>query len=287
MPSAAGGPWDPIARTLAERLSATLGQPFFVENVSGATGMIGMSRVARSTDGHSLGVMFMPHVLIPSLFKQVTYDLHRDLVPVTQTHWTYNILVVHPDVPARTVDELLALVRKSPGKLSFASGGIGTPAHVMGEFFKQRSNTYIVHIPYRGPAALVQGLVAGQTELGFASAAATIPLVRSGRLRALAVTSPSRLEALPDVPSFAEVGFKDFDVRDWSGIVAPTSLPRAAIEPLSRAIGQVLADGALVDRMRQMGIYVNSQGPQPFAALIRIEFEKWREVIQRANIEVA
>ncbi|MGV3569931.1 MAG: Bug family tripartite tricarboxylate transporter substrate binding protein [Ramlibacter sp.] len=286
VPSAAGGPWDPIARHLAERLGAELGQPFIVENKSGATGMIGMDAVAKAGDGHTLGVIFLPHALMPSLFARVPFDLERDLVPVAQTHWTYNMLVVHPSVPARDVRELVALARSRPGKLSLASGGNGSPAHVMGEYFKQLSGSHILHLPYRGPLAALQDLVGGQTDMMFASINAAIPHVKSGRLRALAVTSDRRLATIPEVTTFAEVGFPRFDVRDWSGIVAPRSVPAEAIGDLHAIIARALAEPGVADRFAQMGLYVNTVAPQPFGHFIRAETARWGSIVKTAGIRI-
>ncbi len=286
VPSAAGGPWDPIARHLADRLGAAFGQPFIVENKSGATGMIGMDAVAKTTDGHTLGVMFLPHALMPALFARIPYDLARDIVPVAQTHWTYNVLVVHPSVAARDIPSLIALARSKPGKLSYASGGNGTPAHVMGESFKQLTGTYILHLPYRGPLLALQDLVGGQTDMMFASAAAAIPHIQSGRLRALATTSPQRLPALPEVPTFAQAGHPRFDVRDWSGIVAPQSVPRDAIGRLNAEIGKALAEPGVVARFAQMGLDVQTGTPQAFGDLVRREVVRWGDVVRKAGIRI-
>lgn len=286
LPSAPGGPWDPLTRLLAERLAPVFGQAFIVENRSGATGMLGMDMVAKANDGHTLGVIFMPHVLTPSLFKKTPYDILRDVVPVTQTQWSYNLLVVHPSVPVRTLAELEAYARQRPGKLTLVSGGVGSPAHVMGEYFKQLTKTYIVHVPYRGPVAALQDLIGGQAELMFANATAAAPHVRSGRLRAIAVTAPQRLDALPEVPTFAEAGQPRFDVRDWAGIVASPSVPSAVIARLGEEIGKVLADPAVIDRFRQMGIFLHGSDREALAGLMRSESQKWREVIRSANIQI-
>lgn len=286
VPSAAGSPWDPLTRLLADRLGQVYGQPFFVENRSGATGTIGMNTVAKDTDGHTLGVIFMPHVLVPSLFKTQTYDILKDVAPVAQTQWSYNVLVTHPSVSAGSVDEFVAMVRQRPGRLTLASGGNGTPAHVMGEYFKQVTKTYLVHIPYRGPVAALQDLVGGQVDMMFAAAAPAIAQVRAGRLKAIAVTSPTRLAALPDVPTFAEAGYPRFDVRDWAGIVASPSVPTDAIGRLNEEILKLLAEPAVQQRFAQMGLTLHGSSPAELAGLMRSETEKWRQVIQTAGIKL-
>ena len=286
VPSAPGSPWDPLARLLAERLAPLFGQAFIVDNRSGATGTLGMDVVAKATDGHTLGVIYMPHVLTPSLFQRMPYDILRDVVPVTQTQWSYNVLVVNPSLPVKTLAELQAYARQRPGKLTMVSGGNGSPAHVMGEYFKQLTKTYIVHVPYRGPVAALQDLIGGQAELMFANSTAAVPHVRSGRLRAIAVTAPQRLAALPEVPTFAEAGQPRFDVRDWAGIVASTSVPGEVITKLGEEIGKVLAEPAVVERFRQMGVFLQGSNREDLATLMRNETRKWGEVIRSAGIQI-
>lgn len=286
VPSAAGSPWDPLTRLLADRLAPVFGQAFYVDNRSGATGVLGMDIVAKSTDGLTLGVIFMPHVLTPSLFRKTPYEILRDVVPVTQTQWSYNVLVVNPSLPVKTLDELVSHARQRPGRLTMVSGGNGTPAHVMGEYFKQLSGTYIVHVPYRGPVAALQDLIGGQADLMFANTTAAVPQLLAGRLRAIAVTSPQRLQALPEVPTFVELGQPRFDVRDWAGIVASPSVPADAIARLNLEIGKVLADPAVVDRFRQMGVYLQPSSSEALGRLMRSEMHKWGEVIRVAGIRV-
>lgn len=286
VPSAAGSPWDPMARHLADRLAKAFGQPFVVENKSGATGVIGMDLVAKTADGHTLGVMFMPHTLVPSLFRRMPYDTLKDLVPVSQTQWTYNVLMVRPSLEARDMPGLVALARRNPGKLSYSSGGNGTPAHLMGEYFKQLTGTFILHVPYRGPVAALQDLIGGQSDMMFASVAAAAPHIKSGRLRAIAVTSGERLEALPEVPTFAQAGFPKFEVRDWAGIVAPTSIPTDAVARLNAEVVKALSEPGLAQGFAQMGIYLHTGTPQDFGALVRSEIPKWSEVVRKSGIRI-
>ncbi len=286
VPSAAGSPWDPLTRHLAERFSKAFDQTFYVENRSGGTGMIGMDQVAKSLDGHSLGVMFMPHAVLPSIVARMPYDTLKDLVPIGQTQWTYNVLVVRNDVPASSVAELMAHVKKNPGKLIYSSGGNGSPAHLMGEYLKQLTGSFILHVPYRGPVAALQGLIGEQSDMMFASLASALPHIRSGRLRALAVTATQRLEVLPDVPTFAQAGLDQFDVRDWAGLVGPASLPAAAVQRLNAELVAALAEPGLASRFAQMGVYLQSSTSQAFADWIRREIPKWGEVVRRSNIRM-
>lgn len=284
--SAAGSPWDPMARHLADRLAQRYGQPFVVENRSGATGLIGMDLVAKTTDGHTLGVMFMPHTVLPALHAKMPYDTRADLVPVAQTQWTYNVLVTRPDLGVASVPELVALARQRPGKLSYSSGGNGSPAHLMGEYLKQLTATFILHVPYRGPVNALQDLVGGRSDMMFASVAAAFPHVQSGRLRALAVTAAQPLDVLPGVPTFAAAGLDRFDVRDWAGIVAPRSLPAEAVAPLNTAIVQALAEPGVPERFAGMGVYLHTGTPAAFGQLIGAELPKWGSVVRQAGIRI-
>jgi tripartite-type tricarboxylate transporter receptor subunit TctC len=286
VPSAAGSPWDPIARHLADRLSRAFGQTFIVENRSGGTGLIGMDLVAKSSDAHTLGVMFLPHTVLPSLMAKMPYDTLKDLVPISQTQWTYNVLVVRSSMPVRDMNDLLTLARKSPGKLVYSSGGSGTPAHLMGEYFKQLSGTFILHVPYRGPVAALQDLVGEQTDMMFASLASALPHIRSGRLRPIAVTSAQRLEVLPETPTFSQAGFAQFDVRDWAGLGGPSSLPAEAVERLNSEVVKALAEPEVVQRFAQMGVYLQSSSASALGQWIRQEIPKWGEVVKRSNIKM-
>lgn len=286
VPSAAGSPWDPMARHLADRLGKVFGQPFYVENRSGGTGLLGMDQVAKSSDAHSLGIMFMPHTVLPALVAKMPYDTHRDLIPISQTQWTYNVLVVRNSMAARDMNELVTLARKSPGKLIYSSGGTGSPANLMGEYFKQLTGTFILHVPYRGPVAALQDLIGEQSDMMFASLAAALPHIRSGRLRPMAVTSAERLEVLPDTPTFAQAGFPQFDVRDWAGLVGPASLPAAVVERLNAEVAKALAEPGLAQRFAQMGVYLQTSTAAAFGDWVRREIPKWGEVVRRSNIRM-
>lgn len=286
VPSAAGSPWDPLARHLADRFSKAFGQPFVVENRSGGTGLIGMDQVAKSNDAHTLGVMFMPHAVLPSLVGKMPYDTLKDVVPISQTQWTYNVLVVRSTVLASNMAQLVDLVKKNPGKLIYGSGGNGSPAHLMGEYFKQLTGAFILHVPYRGPVAALQGLIGEQSDLMFASLASALPHIRSGRLRAMAVTSAERLDVLPDTPTFSQAGFSRFDVRDWAGLVGPSSLPAGAVDRLQAEVQAALSEPGLAQRFSQMGVYLQTSTASAFGDLVQREIPKWAEVVRRSNIRM-
>jgi tripartite-type tricarboxylate transporter receptor subunit TctC len=286
VPSAAGSPWDPLARHLADRLGKVFGQSFYVENRSGGTGLIGMDQVAKSSDAHTLGIMFMPHTVLPALVAKMPYDTLKDLVPIGQTQWTYNVLVVRSSMDVREMGDLVALARKSPGKLIYSSGGTGSPANLMGEYFKQLTGTFILHVPYRGPVAALQDLVGEQSDMMFASLASALPHIKSGRLRPIAVTSAERLEVLPDTPTFAQAGYPQFDVRDWAGLVGPASLPAGVVERLNAEVAKALAEPGLAQRFAQMGVYLQTSTSAAFGNWVRKEIPKWGEVVRRANIRM-
>lgn len=284
--SAAGSPWDPMARHLADRLGKAFGQPFYVENRAGGTGMIGMDALAKTSDGHSLAIMFMPHTVLPALMPRMPYDTLKDLVPIGQTQWSYNVLVVRSSLQVQTMADLVALVKASPGRLVYGSGGSGSPAHLMGEYFKQLTGSFILHVPYRGPMGALQDLVGGQIDLMFASLTAALPHIRSGRLRPLALTATARLDVLPDVPTFAQAGFAQFDVRDWAGLVGPSSLPASAVERINAEMVKALTEPGIAQRFAQMGIYVNTSSAGAFGELVRREIPKWGEVVRKSNIRM-
>jgi tripartite-type tricarboxylate transporter receptor subunit TctC len=271
---------------LADRLSKVFGQAFVVENRSGGTGLIGMDQVAKSVDGHTIGVMFLPHVVLPSLVPKMPYDTLKDLLPISQTQWTYNVLVVRSGVQIRDMGGLIAFAKSSPGKLIYSSGGSGSPAHLMGEYFKQLTNTFILHVPYRGPVAALQDLVGEQVDMMFASLASALPHIKSGRLHPIAVTASERLDVLPNVPTFAQVGYPQFDVRDWAGLVGPTSLTAATAERLNIEVVKALSEVGLDQKFAQMGIYLHTGTTSAFGELVRKETPKWAEVVRRANIKM-
>jgi tripartite-type tricarboxylate transporter receptor subunit TctC len=245
-----------------------------------------MDQVAKSSDAHTLGIMFMPHTVLPALVAKMPYDTLKDIVPISQTQWTYNVLVVRSNMPVRDVSGLMALARKSPGKLIYSSGGAGSPAHLMGEYFKQLTGTFILHVPYRGPVAALQDLMGEQVDMMFASLAAALPHIKSGRLRAIAVTAAEPLEALPGVPTFAQAGFPQFDVRDWAGLVGPSALQPAVVERLNAEVGKALTEAGLEQKFSQMGVYLQTSTVAGFGELVKKEIPKWADVARRSNIKM-
>jgi tripartite-type tricarboxylate transporter receptor subunit TctC len=282
-----GGPPDLLARWLAERLGPALGGAIVVENRSGAGGNIAMQATARSAaDGYTLVVAGQgPFALNPHMYAKPGYNPIADFAPITQIERGALLLAVNPQVPAHSVAELMALAIEKPGELNYGSPGTGTPPHLAGELFSRSANLKVVHVPYAGPSAAMLDLIAGRLTFTFGAVNVQLPQVKAGKIRALAVTSPARLEALPEVPTIAESGLPGFEYIGWLGIAAPAGTPVPIIERLQRAIAVIL----LTDEARR---YFASNGREPvastpvaFAAFIRAEHAKWGKVIRDSNIK--
>lgn len=285
-PSAPGSPPDVVARILADRLGAQLGQPFVVENRWGAIGTLGLAAVAKATpDGYTLGMFGMPHVVAPSLIPQLPYDTVRDLAPVAQVIWSSNILVVHNDAPWRSLADLIAAAKANPGRLSFASGGNAAPAHLAGESFKLAAGIDITHVPFKGTVPGVTAVLGRQVDMMFATTGVVAGHLKAGSLRGLATVAPSRLGAYPDVPTMSELGYARFDVRDWHGVVAPAATPRHIIARLAAELRKATSEPVVRERfIAAMYDPVDDSGPEQFGKLIRSELGKWAKVVREAGV---
>jgi tripartite-type tricarboxylate transporter receptor subunit TctC len=286
VPFAPGGSTDVVARILADKLGVELKQSFVVENRSGAGGNIGADAVAKaSPDGYTL-LMGTTGVLAINkyLYKEMPFDPERDLVPVSYTSLITNILVVNPQVPAKTVSELVALARAKPGALTFASSGAGSSTHLSAELFKSMAGVDILHVPYKGSSQAITDLMGGQVTMLFDNAPSSIPFVEQGKLRALAVTSTKRLPNLPDVPTLDEAGVKGYESLSWSGIMAPAGTPKRVIDKLNAAIEKILRDPDVKQRFASLGVEPVGGPPEAFSRHIRAESEKWARVVKTANI---
>ena len=286
VPFAPGGSTDVVARILADKLGADLKQSFVVENRAGAGGNIGADAVAKaSPDGYTL-LMGTTGVLAINkyLYKEMSFDPERDLVPVSYTSLITNILVVNPQVPAKTVSELVALARAKPGSLTFASSGAGSSTHLSAELFKSMAGVDILHVPYKGSSQAITDLMGGQVTMLFDNAPSSIPFVEQGKLRALAVTSTKRLPNLPDVPTLDEAGVKGYESLSWSGIMAPAGTPKRVIDKLNAAIEKILRDPDVKQRFASLGVEPVGGPPEAFSRHIRAESEKWARVVKTANI---
>lgn len=286
VPYPPGGTTDIVARLVAPKIGELIGQTIVIENRAGAGGTIGASYVTKAEpDGYTLLLGTPPdQVTAQFLTKQIAYSPARDFAPISLLVRGPNVLVVNPNVPARTLAEFVALARQQPGKLNFASAGKGNTSHLSGELFKARAGIDITHVPYRGNAPASQDLLAGHVQALFEAPAASLGNIREGRVRPLAVTSGQRLKTLPDVPTFAEAGIDGVEVYTWFSILAPAKTAPAIIARLNKAASDALADPAIRNRLEEMSFEVVGGAPDVLRKFIAEETVKWEKVIKDANI---
>jgi tripartite-type tricarboxylate transporter receptor subunit TctC len=285
VPFAAGGSTDITARLMGQWLSERLGQPFVTENRPGAGTNIGTEAVVRAPpDGYTLLLVGPPSAINATLYDKLNFNFIRDIAPVAGVIRVPNVMVVNPSVPAKTVPEFIAYAKTNPRKVNMASSGNGTSPHVAGELFKLMSGVDLVHVPYRGGAPALTDLIAGQVQVYFATTPASIEYIRAGTLRALAVTTAARSEALPDVPTVGEF-VPGYEASGWFGVGAPKSTPAEIIDKLNREINAGLADAKIKERLVDLGGTVLALSPAEFGKLIADETEKWGKVIRATNIK--
>jgi tripartite-type tricarboxylate transporter receptor subunit TctC len=286
VPSSAGGGTDIIARALGQKLSLALGQQFVVENRPGAGQMIGIELVARApADGYTLLMAASTLAINPIMYKKVSYDPVRDFAPITQAASLPNVLVVHPSMPVKSVAELIALAKREPGKLAYASAGVGTSPHMSVELLKHMAGIDMLHIPYKGTGPGVIDVLAGQVKVMTPNVLTALPHIKSGRLRALAVTSGKRTDALPGVPTIAEAGVPGYESVQWYGVLAPAGTPRDVVQRLYTEIAKALRSGDVRERLAADGAEPVGNTPEEFAAFIRAEIDKWAKVARAAGIQ--
>jgi tripartite-type tricarboxylate transporter receptor subunit TctC len=287
VPFPPGGIVDTVARQLQPRLQAALGQTIVVDNRGGAGGTLGVGEVARAApDGHTLVLVFDAFATYPLVYPRLGYDIQRDLQPVTQIASNPLVLVVNPAVPAQSLKELVALAKKSPGRLNFASVGAGSSNHLTGELFKSVSGTFITHIPYRGGGPAQQDLLGGQVELMFLSAVLAQPHVKAGKLRALAQTGAQRVPAYADTPTVAESGYPGFAVNSWVGLLAPAGTPRPIVERLQAEVKKILDSPDFAARLAAQGLSGIGNTPEQFAAALRGEQDKWARLVTERKLSL-
>jgi len=276
---------DTLCRTLASPLGELLGQPIVVENRTGAGGNIGMDVVAKApADGYTIGMGGIgPNAINPSVYAKMPFDPVRDFAPITFVASNINVLVVHPSVPARNVQELVAYAKANPGKLSFGSAGRGTSQHLAGELFKQLTGVEMTHVPYKGAGPAVSDLVGGQIPLMFVDISASLGHIRSGKLRALGVTTRERTPLL-DVPTLIEQGIPDFDVNAWFGLFAPARVPPEILARLNTESAKALRLPATRERLQSVGLSPAPDTPEEFAQFTRNELDRWAKVVKAAHI---
>ncbi|HZN22819.1 MAG TPA: tripartite tricarboxylate transporter substrate binding protein [Burkholderiales bacterium] len=286
VPFAAGGATDLLARELGQRLSERLGRPVVIDNRAGAGGVIGLDAAAKAApDGYTL-VMCSSSTLIlgPALGTKLPYDPVKSFTPLTEAADIPVVLVSHPSFPAHTLPELIRVAKAKPGQYSYASNGTGTTTHVAGELLKRVAGIDLVHVPYKGGGAAITDAIGGQVPLLLGAVSTPMPHIRSGKLRAIGVTSPKRLRELPDVPTFGEA-LPGFEVRQWFGVCAPAGLPKPLVSKLSGELMSVVGTLASNERVLRAGLEPMSSTPEKFAAYIRSELARWTQLLREMNIQ--
>jgi tripartite-type tricarboxylate transporter receptor subunit TctC len=285
---APGGPSDVLARILTKKMEETLKQPLVIDNRAGAGGSIAGTVVARAApDGYTIMLASGTILAInPSLYPNLNYNSEKDFAPISLIGAQTNVLYTHPSVPAKTVSEFVAYVKANPGKVSFGSGGNGTPAHLAGELLKIKANLDYTHVPFRGSGGTLQSVIGGHLLTAFNPPAPLIPHLQSGAIRAIAVTTLVRTAALPDLPTFAESGFPGFDAATWHAFVAPAGTPREVVAALHKAADQTLKDPAVRKALADFGIDVINGTPDQLRDYIKSEIPKWAEVVKASGAKV-
>jgi tripartite-type tricarboxylate transporter receptor subunit TctC len=283
----AGGPTDVIARLVAQKLSDALGQQFFVENIGGAGGNTAAGQVARATpDGYTIMAVSTGFVVNPSLYAKVPYDALKDFAAVTLVAVSPNVVVVNPAVPAKSLPELVQLIKDNPGKYSYAGPGVGSTPHLGGELFRLAFNLDLVHVPFTGAAPAVQATIGGHTPIAFTALPSSFSAIQAGQVRALGVAASERSPAIPDVPTYAEQGIKDQEADTITGIVAPAGTPTEIIDLLYREIAKAAAQPDAKARLMALGFKPVANKPDEFGARIKLEMEKWSKVVRDAKLRI-
>jgi tripartite-type tricarboxylate transporter receptor subunit TctC len=286
VPFAPGGPTDVCARLIAEKLSETLGKQFYVENIVGAGGNIGTGQAAKAgPDGYTVLITVNSHIMNPLMYDRVPYDPYKDFDPVTQAVSFGSVLAVNPSVPAKTVTELVTLIKSGSVKYSFGSPGVGTPSHLVGEQFRLSLGLDLVHVPYGGGGPAIASVVAGHTPISFAALSAAAPQAADGKLRILALMSKTRSPLVPDVPTIAEAGYPDLDGDGWVGILVPAGTPKEIVALINREVAKIIATPETRTSLDSLGFQPIGSSPEKFAMQMKLETGKWSKVIQAANIK--
>jgi len=286
LPFPPGGGTDILGRLIAERLSASLGQPVVTENRGGAGGNVGAEAAAHSApDGYTI-VLVAPTIAIsPSLYSKLNYDPVKDLAPVSLVATVPNVMITNPAVEAKNLQEFIALARSRPGAMNYGSGGAGTSNHLAGELFNIVTGAKLVHVPYKGVNLAMQGVLAGEIQLVFIGIPAALPHIKAGKLRALALVAPQRSPALPEVPTVAEAGLKDFEVTTWYGIMTPAGTPRPIVSRLNAELVKIMHTPDVKERLAGMATDPRTSTPEEFAAYLKQEIAKWGDVVRKANLK--
>ena len=287
VPFAAAGPTDVIARIVGQKLGELYGHQFYIENVPGAGGNTGTAQVAKApADGYTLLVVSTGFIVNPSLYAKVPYDPVKDFAPVTLVAASPNVLVVNPDVPAKSVKELIALIRANPGKYSYAQPALGSTPHLGGELFKLTFNLDLQMVPFPGAAPAITSTIGGHTPIAFTALPPAITAAKEGKVRALAVMTHQRAAALPDVPTMAEAGVADQEADTLTGIVAPAGTPKDIVDQLQRDIAKMVAQPDVKAKLSTLGFVPIANTPSEFGKRIKVEMEKWGKVVRAAKLRI-
>ncbi|MHA7601646.1 tripartite tricarboxylate transporter substrate binding protein [Alicycliphilus sp. T452] len=287
VPFPAGGTTDVLARALGQELSKTLGQPVVVENKPGAGATLGADYVAKAkADGYTLLMGAVHHTIATSVYKKLGYDFEKDLAPITTVALVPNVLVVNPQVPARTVQELLALAKAQPGLLTYGSNGAGTGQHLIGAQFEGMSGAQLLHVPYKGSGPLTTDLLGGQIDMSFDTVTPVLPHIKAGKLRALAVTTARRSVALPDVPTLDEAGLKGFDMGTWFGMLAPAGTPRDVVARLNADMAKIIQSPDFRRKMDDIGAVPIGDTPEQMARRIHEDTARFARLVKDAKVSL-
>ena len=287
VPFPPGGGTDTVGRIIADQLGRMLGQTFVIENKGGAGGTVGTIELARAPrDGYTVGMITVgSHGIHPTLYANLQFDPYKDFTPISMFASLPNLLALHPSVPASNVAELVALAKREPGKLTFASSGAGTSLHLSGEMFKQMAGVDILHVPYKGGGPALNDLVSGQVSMIFGNAPSTLPLVRDGKLRGIAVTSPQRSPSMPDIPTIAET-IPGYAATSWYGLAGPAGMPQAVVERLEAALREILARPDVLRRYAELGTDVPPLGRAYLEKFFPEEIARWAPVVKASGARI-
>lgn len=288
VPFAAGGSTDVVARVIAEKMSEDLGQQVIVQNVAGAGGSLGAGNVARAEpDGYTILMgTVATHALNPLILKSKPYDAEADFTPVSLLVVVPNVLVVNPELPAKSVEELLALLKAEPDKWSYASSGNGTPLHLSGELFKSMAGVTMEHIPYKGSGPALNDVLGNQVSIMFDNLPSSSAHIKAGTLRALAVTTSERAPSFPDIPTMAEAGLPGYETYTWNALFAPKDTPKEVVDRLNSAAVKAMADPGVAERMKEFSATIVASSPEELGAHVKAEVAKWTPVVKDANVQM-
>lgn len=287
-PFPAGGGVDAFSRPLAAKLSIALGQTFYVENMGGAGGTVGASAAAKSApDGYTIFVGAIHHAIAESIYSKLTYNIEKDFEPITVLAYVPNVIVIHPKHDKiKTYQDLITYLKANPGKLNFGSAGNGTSHQLVGELFKLKTGTDLVHVPYKGAGPMMQDLIAGNVDLAFDGMGTSAPQIKGGKLRPLAVSTIKRSPLIPDVPTLTELGLTDFDVTTWYGLWVPKGVPKEITDKLYAEVVKALQLPDMKNIWEQQGAVAGGQTPAEFGKFVHSEVQRWGKVVKDANIKI-